>query len=129
MKYQDLKIEYSGIAPQGVPVYTYDEMQSKIGVSVLPFEAKTKFGINFTPDDDTTRFEAALLHFYQSKFITNTTKVIIVWKPVMKLKDEIIEFKRFDPVLMNFASNIDIPVLKSEAFGYKSLNNFMSRFV
>jgi hypothetical protein len=112
-----------------VQVYTYDEIQSKICVSVLPFEAKIKFVINFTPYDDTTRFEAALLQFYQSKFITNTTKVIIVWKPVMKLKDEIIEFKRFDPVLMNFASNIDIPVLKSEAFGYKSLNNFMSRFV
>ncbi len=122
MKYQDLKIEYSGIASQGVSVYTYDEMQSKIGVSVLPFEAKIKFAINFTPDDDTTRFEAALLQFYQSKFITNTTKIIIVWKPVTKLKNTIKEFKSFDSVLMNFASNIDIPVLKSEAFGHKSYN-------
>jgi hypothetical protein len=37
MKYQDLKIENSGIAPQGVPVYTYDEIHCKICVSVLPF--------------------------------------------------------------------------------------------
>ncbi len=37
MKYQDLNIENSGIAPHGVPVYKYDEIQCKICVSVLPF--------------------------------------------------------------------------------------------
>ena len=61
-----------------IPIYWYsDELKSKIGVSKFPVKAKIKFAINFTPF---TRFEAALLQFYQSKFIINMTKIIIVLK-------------------------------------------------
>ena len=123
MKYQDLQIDYSGVAPQGVPIYSYDELQSKIGVSEFPVEAKIKFAINFTPFDDTTRFEAALLQFYQSKFIINTTKIIIVWKPLSLTKTKVeVESRSLDSVLIDFSANIDMPVFKSEAFGHRSYN-------
>ncbi len=69
-----------------------------------------------------TRLEAALLQFYQSKFIENATMIIILWDNTLNNVTKRVETRSLDLVIRDFAASMTIPVFKSEAFGHRSYN-------
>lgn len=120
--YLDLEIDWNGNLIPNVPSYNYLELDSKIGVEPLPIEAQNKFIIKLD-DDDITRFEATLLHFYQAKYVTNKTKIIILWQISRdKITNELTMGKDLNTVIKEFAISLNVPVFKSEAFGHRSYN-------
>ena len=120
--YLDLKIDYSGVASHN-NIYNFQELQNKVGVEDLTPEEKLKIILVFRPNDSVTRLETALLQFYQSKYITNTTKITVLYNPTNLAAQNKIESSRtIDSVLRQFAANINLPVFKSNAFGHQSYN-------
>lgn len=122
--YLDLKIDYSGIAAPGVAVYDFQDLQNKVGVENLTEEEKKELILLFRPNDSVTRLETALLQFYQSKYIPNTTKITILWSYLTNsLKEKTIQStKTLDSVLKAFADKVNLPVYRSSAFGHQSYN-------
>ena len=119
--YLNLEIDYSGIAQPGVPSYEFQDLQNKVGVEELTALEKIKLVLLFPTYSSVTRLETALLQFYQSKYILNTTKIIILWNPVDEA-NIVDETKTLDVVMREFAASINIPVFKSNVFGHQSYN-------
>jgi muramoyltetrapeptide carboxypeptidase LdcA involved in peptidoglycan recycling len=121
--YLDLKIDYSGVASPNVAIYNFQDLQNKVGVEDLTPEEKLKLIILFKPTDSVTRLETALLQFYQSKYITNATKITILWNPTsLQVQNKVEDTRTIDSVLREFAAKINLPVFKSNAFGHQSYN-------